>query len=139
MSRPARPTRRSRTQSLLIALFVTAAVVVPLGIVASQASPAPTTEGITYRLGSDERPLDGAEIAHEAAAVVWLTAPDLRGIAWTLYQGDVELASNNSAEEAVPIPLFRTDALDPGTYDVYATIVTPDGDRRLISTFEIED
>ena len=136
--------------TLLIALAVTALVAIPLTervVRADSASTAADPETIMVDLlDTDPAPLDGATVS--GSALISVTDPNADGVSFALFlSGEEEpvLASQDLSgpsfsplQNAAGTPLSTdTTVLANGTYELFLTVATNDGDQRTAVTFEV--
>lgn len=136
--------------TLLIALAVTALVAIPLTervVRADSASTAADPETIMVDLlDTDPAPLDGATVS--GSALISVNDPNAEGVSFALFlSGEEEpvLASQDLSgpsfsplQNAAGTPKsMDTTALANGTYELFLTVATADGDQRTAVTFEV--
>lgn len=138
--------------TLLIALFVTAVVAIPLTervVRSNNASPAADAGSIMVDLAdTDPFPLDTATLS--GRALISLNDPDALGVSFNLLRPGTEepilAAQDLTGPNFFPVTNAEGDGrpidttmLEDGSYELFVTVASSDGDQRTAVTFEVDN
>ena len=133
------------SSALLLASIVTLIAVVPLTVLALRSDSddvAPAT-GLVVAVGGAEADLNGATLAPGADASFSIEGDDLIAAAWSLSTSDGSPLAEGRAVGAAPyrveLPVGLLDGLEPGQYDLLATVTLEDGStHRRAARFAVQ-